>query len=251
MEYRRGINTKASLVSKLTITGVIATLIAVYGPGISEALAWTWYKGAQGFTRTPFKQVQDDAGRLRSMFRDAEDRWDVPTMRKLLPGLRSKYKVAYGPAGLTQLNTEEEARLGGNRQARDWFQKVADQGDSEGQFNLEKIYDYGSPQDYKQAMEGYQKAADQGEADAQNNLGTMYDKGHGVPQDYKQAMEWFRKAADQGNAPAQYNLGTMYDDGRGVPQDYKQAMEWYRKAADQGDELAKSNLIKLSPLPHR
>jgi hypothetical protein len=84
--------------------------------------------------------------------------------------------------------------------------------------------------DYKQAAKWYQKAADQGDADAQYNLGVMYDKGRGVLKDYKQAVKWYQKAADQGLADAQYNLGVMYTNGEGVPKDLSKAKYWIKKA---------------------
>jgi TPR repeat protein len=38
----------------------------------------------------------------------------------------------------------------------------------------------GVEQDFKEAIKWFQKAADQGFAEAQYNLGFMYDKGQGV-----------------------------------------------------------------------
>jgi TPR repeat protein len=52
--------------------------------------------------------------------------------------------------------------------------------------------------DDKQAVYWYQKAADQGLAEAQYNLGVMYVNGKGVLKDYKQAVYWCQKSADQG-----------------------------------------------------
>lgn len=88
--------------------------------------------------------------------------------------------------------------------------------------------------DYAEAAKWFQKAADQGIAEAQFNLGAMCYNGFGVPQDYAEAMKWFQKAADQGNAQAQNSLGVMYKNGYGVPKNYAKAKQWYRKAADQG-----------------
>lgn len=48
--------------------------------------------------------------------------------------------------------------------------------------------------------EWFQKAAEQGDPDAQFNLGCCYDKGHGCEQDLNKAKEWFQKAAEQGHA---------------------------------------------------
>ena len=70
----------------------------------------------------------------------------------------------------------------------------------------------------KFTVEWYQKAAQQGDAQAQFNLGEMYRRGHGVTQDYEKAVEWYQKAAKQGDAQAQFNLGEMYRRGHGVTQ---------------------------------
>src|SRR5690606_40942624 len=72
----------------------------------------------------------------------------------------------------------------------------------------------GVAKDYKKAVEWYQKAAEKGNADAQFNLGVMYKNGNGVAKDYKKAVEWYQKAAEKGNANAQFNLGVMYKKDR-------------------------------------
>jgi uncharacterized protein len=53
------------------------------------------------------------------------------------------------------------------------------------------------------AFHWFQKAADQGHAEAQYNLGFCYDKGVGVAQSFVKAFHWFQKAANQGHAEAQ------------------------------------------------
>ncbi|MEI6709304.1 MAG: tetratricopeptide repeat protein, partial [Methylococcales bacterium] len=60
----------------------------------------------------------------------------------------------------------------------------------------------GVAQDYNQAVFWFNKAAEQGDADGQYQLGFMYYYGKGVTQDYNQAVILFRKAAQQGNANA-------------------------------------------------
>ena len=98
------------------------------------------------------------------------------------------------------------------------------------------MYGYGDTvvKDDKQAVEWYKKLASQGYAIVQHDLGWMYAKGIGVKQNDTQAVYWYRKAANQGIAKAQYNLGLMYAHGKGVAQDFTQAVYWYRKAANQG-----------------
>ncbi len=125
-----------------------------------------------------------------------------------------------------------------------WYQKSAKQGNASGQFNLGWMYQYGKgvEQNYKEAVYWYQKSAKQGSTSGQNNLGWMYRNGKGVEQDYKKAVYWYQKSAEQGNASGQFNLGYMYDYGKGVLQDYKKAFNWYQKSAKQGDADAQNNL---------
>ena len=123
-------------------------------------------------------------------------------------------------------------------------QKAAEQGDSEAQTNLGRMYAEGRgvPKNDAKAVEWFEKAAEQGHAKAQTNLGVMFATGRGVPKDDAKAVEWYRKAANRGYARAQTNLGFMYHQGRGVAKDDAKAEEWYRKAADQGDETARRGL---------
>ncbi len=117
------------------------------------------------------------------------------------------------------------------------FEPLAARGDSEAQYRLGRMYEYGRGvlTDMPQALSWLRKSAAQQNASAQTELGAIYASGFGgVPQDDAQAVAWFQKAANQGNPTAQYNLGLMYAKGGGVKQDFVQAVAWYRQAADQG-----------------
>ena len=50
--------------------------------------------------------------------------------------------------------------------------------------------------DSREAMRSWQRAAEQGDAEGQYNLGLMYDKGQGVPQDILRAYMWYHLAAE-------------------------------------------------------
>lgn len=129
-------------------------------------------------------------------------------------------------------------------QARSWFKKAAAAGDANAMNYLGDFYEYGRGvmANYHQARIWYEKAVAGGSSDAMNNLGFLYDNGHGVIRDYQQARAWYQKAADKGESTAMYNLGSLYFDGRGVPRDYQTARYWYQKAADAGDPNAKKRL---------
>ena len=122
---------------------------------------------------------------------------------------------------------------------REW-RPLAEQGDSQSQYNLGWLYYYGRgvPKDYAQARQWYKNAAAQGDTSAATNVGIMYLEGYGVPQDYLTALFWLRRAADHGIAMAQGKLGVMYQEGWGPTQDYVEAHKWYNLAATYGDKPA-------------
>ena len=116
------------------------------------------------------------------------------------------------------------------------WQRLAEKGSANAQFNLGAMYDSGDgvPEDDAEATKWYQQAADQGHVNAQFNLGTMYANGEGVAEDAAEAATWYRKAADQGNYRAQYNLGVFYANGQGVPQSDSESYVWLNLAAMSG-----------------
>ena len=60
---------------------------------------------------------------------------------------------------------------------------------------------------YKKAIEWFEKAAEQGYADAQYNLGNIYENGSGgVDQSDSMAMRWYATAAAQGDTTAQERI---------------------------------------------
>ncbi len=93
-----------------------------------------------------------------------------------------------------------------------------------------------------EAMAWIRNAANQGDSDAQFALGRMYHLGNGVPKDYNLARDWYLKAAARSCAGAECNLGYMYHQGLGVPPDRAAALEWFRRAAAHGDTDAKRML---------
>lgn len=112
--------------------------------------------------------------------------------------------------------------------------------DPDQQVFLGNMYYFGdgisTGQDYDKAFELYEKAAQQGNAEAQYNLGVMYYSGESINQDYMQARKWFEKAASQKDADAQFNLGVIYKYGEGVRQDVTVAKEWFSKSCDNGNQ---------------
>ena len=120
--------------------------------------------------------------------------------------------------------------------ALEWFEKAANQGDSQAQYNLGFMYivGYGTTKDYQKSAYYYKKAASQGEAKAQYGLGALYEMGSGVLQDYQRAIGWYEKAANQGLEKAQRHLGSMYEEGKCIEKNLTLALKWYGKAALNG-----------------
>lgn len=126
-----------------------------------------------------------------------------------------------------------------DRKAAEWFEKAANQGNAEAQYQLGYLHENSRlPRNYKVAADWYHKAAQQGSAKAQARLGAFYSSGTGVTQNINESLLWTGKAAFQGNADAQLLIGLMYELGKGVPQNSKMAMGWLMKAAAQNQPEA-------------
>ena len=109
----------------------------------------------------------------------------------------------------------------------------ADQGDAWAQLNLGAAYDngIGVPRDLEKAIYWYQKAAEQGLAEAQFNLAHLL-----VDADISaaRAAKWMAKAAEQGMVEAEFLMGVIYAEGIGVAQDDDEARRWLEKAIENG-----------------
>jgi uncharacterized protein len=122
-----------------------------------------------------------------------------------------------------------------DKMAAVWFEKAANQGNAEAQYQLGNLYENSQlSKDYKTAANWYQKAAQQGSAKAQARLGIFYAEGMGVNKNANEAILWSGKAALQGNADAQYWFGLNYLQGKHAIKDAQIAMGWLTKAAAQG-----------------
>jgi uncharacterized protein len=89
----------------------------------------------------------------------------------------------------------------------------------------------GVTQDHTEAARWLRKAANQGESQGQFNLGVAYHDDQGVPQGYAEAIGWFRKAADQGSGRSPNQPRCHVCQGQGVAQDLVEASKWFILAA--------------------
>lgn len=112
------------------------------------------------------------------------------------------------------------------------FQEAAAQGNSEAQYQIGELYDFGQGVDKNpaEAMKWYRQAAENGYAEAQFEIGVRCAQGRDVKKDYAEALTWLQKAADQAHPQALAWMGTMYEEGWDVPQDQMEAYFWDRLA---------------------
>lgn len=67
-----------------------------------------------------------------------------------------------------------------------------------------------------QAREYFEKAADNGDPSGHYNLGVLYLKGIGVKKDLRHATQYFFVAANAGQPKAFYQLAKMFHSGGGL-----------------------------------
>jgi TPR repeat protein len=122
------------------------------------------------------------------------------------------------------------------KNAKEWFEKAAIQGDPNAQNGLGYLYQFGYAveKDRKKANELFLKSAKQGNPDSQYWLGeNLFLEGQ-----QKEGFEWSRKAAESGSRDAQYNIAIMYKKGQGVEEDQIQSYLWFSIAARNGHSNA-------------
>jgi TPR repeat protein len=99
--------------------------------------------------------------------------------------------------------------------------------------------------DPREAFDFFQKAAEQGDARSMAEIGLMLSNGDGVPRDLAAAAGWLKKSADAGFAEGMMLYAECLLLGKGVPEDPAGAAEWYSKAAALGNIPAKVQLARL------
>lgn len=141
-----------------------------------------------------------------------------------------------------------------------WYERAAEQGHVNAQYNLAFSYDAGigaEDGDKIKAANWYYEVVNQQDLDlspfAANRLGELWEAGEGgLERDeeeaavlYDIAVQGFRELADVWDAEGQYYLGKMYKAGRGVEQNTQEAYFWFFVAAENGDENAVAARDKL------
>ena len=96
----------------------------------------------------------------------------------------------------------------------------------------------GTEVDLTEAAHWYQKGADNGDSDCQAYLGLAYNRGAGVEQDMARAHNLFSIASLQGNAWATFLLGLTFECAWGTERDPKAAFDCFMQAANGGESRA-------------
>lgn len=127
------------------------------------------------------------------------------------------------------------------------WQKLADEGDTQSQFELAWLYTngLGTEKNLEQAAFYFSKAAEAGHTESQHKLAQLYFYGQGVTQSYSEAVRWFTLAAEQGNGESQLFLGQLYLKGEGTDINLPEADRWLNLAAKQGVPGANDALAEL------
>lgn len=128
------------------------------------------------------------------------------------------------------------------------YKKLADNGDADAQLEVGKFYYAGrmrGGKDYVKSLPWFEKSANQGNSDAYNYLGLIYQYAYGVEKNVDKAYDYYIKGAEKGNCYAQRNLAWLFQDvkfreihtsgeGDSYHQDYdfeRQTEKWLRMAA--------------------
>jgi len=131
------------------------------------------------------------------------------------------------------------------------YSHSAEKGYAKSQYMLGLIYAYGDllTQSFEKAVFWLKKAADQGDTDAQYELGRLYLKGLGVEKNQKEAFRLISTSCENDkccNEPGHLHLlGTMYANGLGCRQDYRAARSCFLQAAKLNDIESMVDLASL------
>ena len=156
--------------------------------------------------------------------------------KRYLSGLLAVVLISLYAAGVAAATAQELPMI----------KRLAERGSDGAQVILAGMYlrgEGGVARDDRQAAEWYEKAALQGNAYAQMKLGDLYESGQGVEKNAAIAADWREKAADRGNVKAQQLLGQMYLEGNGVAKDQRKAEYWLNRAALEGGDAQAQYLL--------
>lgn len=121
------------------------------------------------------------------------------------------------------------------------FRQAAEMGYAPAQAMLGLLLD--AAEFNEEAREWYQRSADQGDIQGQLGLATMLASGEGGERDNPAALKWFSTAADSGSLEAMRILEQNFRaGGLGLDADAERADYWLNRAAEEGDRWSQEQL---------
>lgn len=110
-----------------------------------------------------------------------------------------------------------------------------------GEFHKIDLGFHTTASDNSEALKWYERAAEHGDAEAQFELYMLYVRGNGVPKDFELSKRYLIQSAKGGLALAQYTLGMAYLHGmQPIEENRKEAILWLQKAAASGHAESQS-----------
>ncbi|GBC52516.2 kinase-like domain-containing protein [Rhizophagus irregularis DAOM 181602=DAOM 197198] len=111
----------------------------------------------------------------------------------------------------------------------------------------------GTEKNLEKAFYWYQKAAENGDKEAQFNLGVCYEERIGIEKDEVKASYWYQKAAQQGFSNALYRLGFFYKIGKEVKKVLKNPLKKVEKGSLCAEKLLENFLKyeKVKFIPYK
>ena len=123
------------------------------------------------------------------------------------------------------------------------MRKAAEAGYAPAQARLAYVLD--QAEEDAEAVKWFQKAAEQANSEGMFGLGSMYNRGDAVEKNPELGFEWFLKAAEQNYIPAMRVCAYAYEEGNlNLQVDYAKAVHWFSRAAALGDQLSIQKLAK-------
>lgn len=157
------------------------------------------------------------------------------------------------------------------KEAFNWFEKAAQNGNKYGQYNLGSYYQngFGCVKDVSKAIKWYEKSAIQGYGKAAHSLGKIHEKGDNyesefnpnaacesdlvgraigkvlyAKQHYDEAFFWYNVGARVYDENSIYDVARCYEKGIGTPKCLFRAYELYKKSKSPEAKKSLNDLLK-------
>lgn len=111
----------------------------------------------------------------------------------------------------------------------------AQKGDSESQYQLSGLYSFlNTVEGNRLAKYWTIKSAENGNKISQYNLGMRFEEGNGLDKNLSMALKWYKKSAVQGYIIAQQRIGYNYIKGVWGKVNLEKGLKWYEMAGENG-----------------